>query len=86
MSRYTTLSSWQMMALAVVMSILAAVLVSINTWYMDYRTLPIVYIDAAEACMKVENFENGHAFNCNDVNVTLRRYRTPKSATFFWQR
>ena len=77
MSRYTTLSNSQLAALAVLMSILTAVLVSINTWYMDFRTLPKVYRDAAGVCIKVENLENGHAFNCNDVDVTLRRYRLP---------
>ena len=77
MSRYTTLSSWQLIFLVIMMSILTAVLVSINTWYMDYRTLPIVHKDKAGACLKVENLENGHAFNCNDVDVTLRHYKLP---------
>ena len=76
MSRYATFSAGQLLALAVLMSILTSVLVSINTWYMDYRTLPIVRKDAAGTCLKVENLENGHAFNCNDVDVTLRRYKT----------
>lgn len=78
MTRYTTLSTAQLGLLAVLMSILVAILVSINTWYMDFRTLPIVYRDATGTCIKVANLENGQAFNCNDVDVTLRRYRTPK--------
>jgi hypothetical protein len=77
MTRYTVLSSWQLLFLALFMSVFTAVLVSINTWVMDYRTLPMVYKDAAGTCTKVENFENGHAFNCHDVDVTLRRYRMP---------
>jgi hypothetical protein len=77
------ISTWQLLLLAVVMSVLIAVLVSVNSWYMDYRTLPMVYKDAG-VCTKVENFENGHAFNCNDVNVTLRRYRMPMPNDF-WQ-
>jgi hypothetical protein len=76
MTRYTILSSWQLMFLVFFMSILTAVLVSINSWFIDYRTLPMVYKDAG-VCTKVENFENGHAFNCHDVDVTLRRYRMP---------
>jgi len=59
------------------MSLLTAVLMCINTWYMDYRLLPVVHKDASGTCTKVENFENGHAFNCADVDVILRRYRTP---------
>jgi hypothetical protein len=64
------------MLMTAMMSVLVAVLVSINSWYQDNRLLPEVHVDGAGACVKVVNFENGHAFNCNDVNVLLRRYRT----------
>ena len=73
--RYTTLSSVQLFMLALLMSLSTAVLVSINTWYQETRLLPEVHVDKAGACIKVVNFENGHAFNCNDVDVLLRRYR-----------
>ncbi len=73
--RFATLSTIQLLLLAIVMSVLVAVLVSINSWYQDFRLLPEVHADKAGACVKVVNFENGHAFNCNDVNVLLRRYR-----------
>jgi hypothetical protein len=76
MPRYTLLSTAQLMLMTAMMSVLVAVLVSINTWYMEQRLLPEVHVDGAGACVKVVNFENGHAFNCNDVNVLLRRYRT----------
>jgi hypothetical protein len=76
--RYTTLSTLQLLALSLLISILVAVLVSINTMYQDYRLLPEVHVDNAGACVKVVNFENGHAFNCQDVNVLLRRYHTVK--------
>lgn len=75
--RYANMTFLQLLFLAIAMSVFTAVLVSINTWYMDYRTLPVVYKDASGNCTKVENFENGHAFNCADVDVVLRRYRTP---------
>ena len=42
---------------------------------MDYRTLPVVNYDKTGACTSVQNYENGHAFNCADVDVLLRRYR-----------
>lgn len=75
--KYTMLTTFQLFLLAVIMSILTAVLVSINNWYLDFRTLPVVHRDASGTCLKVENFENGHAFNCDDVDVLLRRYRAP---------
>jgi len=76
--RFTTLTGFQLFALAILIAILSATLTCINTWYLDQRLLPMVYKDAAGACVKVENFENGHAFNCNDVDIILRRYKTSK--------
>ena len=73
--KFTTLSSLQLLTLTVVMSILTALLVSVNSWYLLWSQLPVVHVDKANACVKVDNFENGHAFNCNDVGVLLRRYR-----------
>ncbi len=78
--RYTTLSTIQLLILSVLMSLLVAVLVSINSWNTDFRLLPEVHVDKAGTCVKVVNFENGHAFGCNDVNVLLRRYRTVSSS------
>lgn len=75
MMRYSTLSTAQLLVLTFVMSILTALLVSINSWYMIWIKLPVVHMDKAGECVKVENFENGHAFNCADVNVLLRQYR-----------
>ena len=74
MTRYTQLSALQLLALALLMSLLTAVLVSINTWYQETRLLPEVHVDKNGACVKVVNFENGHAFNCQDMDVLLRRY------------
>lgn len=73
--KYTTLTNLQLLLLALVMSVLTAVLVSVNSWYILWSQLPVVHTDGAGACVKVENFVNGHAFNCNDVDVLLRRYR-----------
>jgi hypothetical protein len=77
--RYVTLSTLQLFGLAIVMSALVTVLVAINTWFMDLRLLPEVHQDKAGACVKVVNYENGHAYGCADVNVLLRRYRTVTS-------
>lgn len=75
MTRYSMLSSLQLLVLALLIAILAGVFSSINTWYIIYNNLPIVQTNSAGECVKVLNFENGHAFNCNDVDVVLRRYR-----------
>lgn len=74
-SRFSTVTYTQLFFLAICMSIFTAALVIINMYYMDSRTLPRVHTDKSGTCLKVDNFENGHAFNCNDVGVILRRYR-----------
>ena len=74
--RYINLTTLQLLLLTLLLSVLSALLVALNSWYLDYRLLPEVHVDGAGACIKVINFENGHAFNCNDVNVILRRYRS----------
>ena len=74
--KYTTLSTFQLLLLTTLMSILTAVLVSVNSWYLMFTQLPLVQVDRAGACVKVDNFQNGHAFNCNDVGVLLRQYRS----------
>jgi hypothetical protein len=73
--RYINLTSLQLLLLSVLMSALVSMLVVLNSWYLDYRLLPEVHVEESGACVKVINFENGHAFNCNDFNVILRRYR-----------
>lgn len=61
----------------VLQSIILAAVSAINILAYDHRLLPEVHRSAKDnACIKVVNYENGHAFNCQDVNVVLRRYRT----------
>ena len=73
--RFVTLTNIQLLALSILMSLLVSTLVALHSWDLDYRLRPAVHVDGAGTCVKVVNFENGHAFNCNDVNVILRRYR-----------
>lgn len=40
----------------------------------EYHSLPLV-VNADGKCTQVVNFNNGDAYNCNDVDVVLRRYR-----------
>lgn len=75
--KFMNVTTPQLLILALAISIISAATSCGFYFYMDYRTLPMVYTDPAGACVKVENFENGQAFNCNDVDVTLRRYRHP---------
>lgn len=74
--RFINVTTLQLLILSLLMSALVSTLIALNSWYLDYRLLPEVHVDGAGTCIKVVNFENGHAFNCNDVNVILRRYRT----------
>lgn len=73
--KFTTLTNFQLFVMSLFMGIIAALLVCVNSWYMTYIQLPKVHVDASGACAKVENFQNGHAFNCSDVDVLLRQYR-----------
>ena len=77
--KFVTLSTVQLLIMSLLMGLVASAVVTINTWYSDTRLLPEVHVDGAGQCVKVVNFENGHAFNCADVNVVLRRYRTVKA-------
>lgn len=75
MARFTTMTTLQLLTLVIFMSIFTAALISINIFYMDFRMLPEVHVDKAGTCLKVDNFKNGDAYNCNDIDVVLRRYR-----------
>lgn len=71
-----TITTKQLTLAAILVSILTASLIGINNYVNQYLLLPEVHISKNdEKCVKVVNFENGHAFTCNDVDVLLRRYR-----------
>ncbi len=73
--KFITISQAQLVALAILVSIVSTAFVSTLYMVLFYSQLPVVHIDKNNGCVKVDNFENGHAFNCNDVDVLLRRYR-----------
>lgn len=75
--RYHMVTTLELLFLSLTIGLVSSILISCFSLYMDWRLLPVVYTDANGACLKVENYENGHAFNCEDVDVILRRYRTP---------
>lgn len=71
-----SVSGKQLFLFAVLVSIITSSLIGINNYINQYRLLPEVHVSAIDdKCVKVVNFENGHAFTCNDVDVILRRYR-----------
>jgi len=75
-----SVSGKQLFLFAVLVSIITSSLIGINNYVNQYRLLPEVYVSADDdKCVKVVNFENGHAFTCNDVDVILRRYRKVKN-------
>ena len=71
-----TVSTKQLTLAVILMSILSASLIGINNYVNQYLLLPEVHVSKVDdKCVKVVNFEHGHAFTCNDVDVLLRRYR-----------
>ena len=71
-----SISGKQLFLFACLVSIITASMIGINNYVNQYRLLPEVYVSSTDdKCVKVVNFENGHAFSCNDVDVILRRYR-----------
>lgn len=69
-------SNTQIVLITILVSIIISAVVTINMLLKDHLLLPQVIFSKDDGkCVKVINFENGHAFNCNDVNVILRRYR-----------
>jgi hypothetical protein len=73
--RYTVISNVQLFLLAILIGLFSASAVVLNSMYLSYKLLPQVITDKSGQCVKVVNFENGHAFTCQDVDVVLRQYR-----------
>lgn len=73
--KFYTITTKQILLLSIVLAIIVSALIAINNSLRDYLLLPQVVYNPNGTCVKVINFENGHAFNCNDVNILLRRYR-----------
>lgn len=76
--KYTQASNLQFTLMAALIAVIITVLNVAASFYLDTRNLPLVTNDTKGACVRVLNVENGHAFTCNDINITLRRYRIEK--------
>lgn len=81
MSTYYTVRPIHLLCTAVATAIIGS---SIVIGYMQYKEkeqlkaekalLPEVKLDNDGKCVKVINFKNGDAYNCNDVDIVLREY------------
>ena len=74
-TRYTTLTYTQLFILAIIVGLISAGLVLAAMRYEQLKLLPEVAVTPGGECIKVTNYENGHAFGCPDVDVLLRKYR-----------
>lgn len=74
---YVTMTLMQILLSSIFIGMVAGCMSILNSMYHDYSLLPIVERSTqSEQCIRVINLDNGHAFNCNDVDLVLRRYRT----------
>jgi hypothetical protein len=72
--KYTTLTTVQLLIMTLLTGLIAGALSVGAGIYHEFMLLPTVYRAGTE-CVKVVNYQNGHAFTCPDVDVLLRRYR-----------
>lgn len=73
--RFVTLSQIQLFIFAIVVGMISSGMVIAFTKFEQLKMLPVVTLTQGGQCVKVTNFENGHAFACQDVDVLLRQYR-----------
>lgn len=76
--KYFQVSTCQLFIMAMLVGIISASLIMINTAARDYLQLPLV-IMSSDNCVSVMNYRNGEAFTCGDVGVVLRNYRVKKN-------
>lgn len=75
--KYYQVSGFQLFMMAVIVGVISAALITINTAVQEYLQLPMVHF-SNDQCVVVSNYKNGDAFTCSDVDVVLRKYRTAK--------
>jgi hypothetical protein len=75
---FYTLSSKQLLVNSLLISLVTAGLTVGGYAAKEYYDLPTVFFNSKAQCIKVINYKNGDAFNCQDVDNILRRYRILK--------
>ena len=74
-----TVSMKQLIINSLLISLVSASLVILFMVAKEYFIdLPDVYKNLDGKCVKVINYQNGDAYNCNDVDVVLRKYHAKK--------
>lgn len=73
-----TVTTKQLILNSILLAIFVAILVVTYFEVKDFRGLPVVTLDSEGKCVQVMNYNNGDAYNCNDVDVLLRKYRVKK--------
>lgn len=63
----------QVIASSIQVAIMAAAIVIVTDLLFQYLDLPEVHMKNGE-CVKVVNYKNGDGFQCQDKDVTLRKY------------
>lgn len=74
MQLYTVSTVQLIVASALIATIGAGEVIAYNQ-YKEQQLIPQVQVNTEGACVKVINFNNGEAYNCQDVDVLLRRYK-----------
>lgn len=73
---YYIVSSKQLTFVTLLICVLTVSLIEINNQIKEYLLLPEVVIKNSDnSCIKVINYNNGEAYNCQDVDIILRKYR-----------
>jgi hypothetical protein len=78
-TKYYQVSNLQLFIMAVLVGVIAAALITINTTVRDYLQLPVVTMASDDKCVAVANYRNGETFTCSDVGTVLRNYRVKKN-------
>ena len=67
----------QMVTSVICVTALLTVSVYAAIFFYEWRQLPEVTLEG-DKCIKVINFKNGDAYQCQDVNVVLRNFKVAK--------
>jgi hypothetical protein len=74
MSMYTVTTA-QILCATVLSAFISAGSVVGYQQYKEHQSIPVVQQNQDSKCIKVINFKNGDAYNCEDIDVVLRDYR-----------
>ena len=76
---YHNVKTFHIMLASTMSALISAGAVAGFILYKDQQDLPKVEVDPSGKCVQVLNYKNGDAYNCQDVDVLLRKYRKAPS-------